>query len=80
MTTLHWSDSRLEIHKVVVGPFENNVFVLRCKDTGDAVLIDAANEHEQLLELCSALGVRAPITRIDLISVRFGIYIAATKA
>jgi glyoxylase-like metal-dependent hydrolase (beta-lactamase superfamily II) len=58
MTTLHWADSRLEIHKVVVGSFDNNVFVLRCRDTGDAVLIDAANEHEQLLELCSALGVR----------------------
>lgn len=58
MSTLHWSDSRLEIHKVVVGPFENNVFVLRCKETGDAVLIDAANEHEQLLELCRTLGVR----------------------
>lgn len=61
MSTLHWSDSRLEIHKVVVGPFENNVFVLRCKETGEAVLIDAANEHEQLLELCSALGVRRVI-------------------
>ena len=31
---------------------------MRCKHTGDAVLIDAANEHEQLLELCTALGVR----------------------
>ena len=58
MTTLHWSDSRLEIHKVVVGPYENNVFVVRCRETGDAVLIDAANEHEQLLELCTGLGVR----------------------
>jgi len=58
MTTLHWSDSRLEIHKLVVGPVDNNVFVLRCKDTGDAVLIDAANEHEQLLDLCRTLGVR----------------------
>ncbi len=58
MSTLHWSDSRLEIHKVVVGPYENNVFVLRCKETGDAALIDAANEHEQLLELCQKLGVR----------------------
>jgi glyoxylase-like metal-dependent hydrolase (beta-lactamase superfamily II) len=48
----------MEIHKVVVGPFENNVFVLRCKETGDAVLIDAANEHEQLLEMCQRLGVR----------------------
>lgn len=57
--TLHWSDARAEIHKVVVGPFDNNVFVLRCKRTGDAVLIDAANEHELLLELAQQLGVRS---------------------
>jgi len=58
MTTLHWADGRLEIHRVVVGPYANNVFVLRCRETGDAVLIDAANEHEQLLQLCQRLGVR----------------------
>jgi glyoxylase-like metal-dependent hydrolase (beta-lactamase superfamily II) len=56
--TLHWQDSQAEIHKVVVGPYENNVFVLRCRETGDAVLLDAANEHERLLELCQRLGVR----------------------
>jgi glyoxylase-like metal-dependent hydrolase (beta-lactamase superfamily II) len=43
---------------VVVGDFDNNVFVLRCTETGDAVLLDAANEHERLLDLCQALGVR----------------------
>ncbi|MCU1373920.1 MAG: hypothetical protein JWO68_1206 [Actinomycetia bacterium] len=58
MSTLHWSDERAEIHRVVVGPYENNVFVLRCTETGDAVLLDAANEHELLLELCRTLGVR----------------------
>ncbi|MFZ4719609.1 MAG: MBL fold metallo-hydrolase [Ilumatobacteraceae bacterium] len=58
MTTLHWADSRLEIHRVVVGSYDNNVFVLRCRATGEAVLIDAANEHELLLELCTGLGVR----------------------
>lgn len=57
-STLHLSDSGYEVHKVVVGPFDNNVFVLRCTQTGDAVLIDAANEHEQLLELARNLGVR----------------------
>jgi len=56
--TLLWSDSDCEIHRVVVGPVDNNVFVVRCTATGDAVLIDAANEHERLLELCSQLGVR----------------------
>jgi glyoxylase-like metal-dependent hydrolase (beta-lactamase superfamily II) len=55
--TLHWDDTQAEIHKVVVGPYENNVFVLRCKETGEAVLLDAANEHERLLELCRGLGV-----------------------
>ncbi len=53
----HFEDSRAEIHKVVVGPMDNNVFVLRCKETGDAVMIDAANEHEKLLELCRDLNV-----------------------
>jgi len=56
--TLYWSDSRAEIHRVVVGPMDNNVYVLRCKETGEAVLLDAANEHERLLELCRSLGVR----------------------
>lgn len=55
---MHFADSQSEIHKLVVGPVDNNVFVLRCKQTGDAVLIDAANEHDKLLELCRALGVR----------------------
>ncbi len=55
--TLHWSNADAEIHKVVVGPYENNVFVVRCRRSGDAVLIDAANEHEMLLDLCDALGV-----------------------
>ena len=55
--TLVWSATGAEIHKVVVGPVDNNVFVLRCTETGDAVLLDAANEHERLLDLCRALGV-----------------------
>jgi len=58
VTTLHWIDSAVEVHRVVVGAYDNNVFVVRCRDTGDAVLIDAANEHERLLELCRALGVK----------------------
>lgn len=56
--TLHYQDTNVEIHKVIVGPVANNVFVLRCRQTGDAVLLDAANEHELLLDLCRTLGVR----------------------
>jgi len=56
--TLHYEDSQAEIHKVVVGPMDNNVYVLRCKQTGDAVLLDAANEHDRLLDLAQRLNVR----------------------
>jgi glyoxylase-like metal-dependent hydrolase (beta-lactamase superfamily II) len=56
--TLIWDSTGVEIHQVVVGPVDNNVLVLRCTETGDAVLLDAANEHELLLELCQQLGVR----------------------
>lgn len=56
--TLHWQDEQAEIHKVVVGPMDNNVYVLRCKQTGDAVLLDAANEHDRLLDLSKALNVQ----------------------
>ena len=56
--TLHYEDGQAEIHKVVVGPMDNNVYVLRCKQTGDAVLLDAANEHDLLLDLAKRLNVR----------------------
>ena len=52
-----WSDATAEVHQIVVGPMDNNVYILRCRRTGDAMLIDAANEHEELLEICQQLGV-----------------------
>ena len=58
MSTLVWDATGVEVHQVVVGPMDNNVYVLRCTETGDAVLLDAANEHDRLLDLCRTLGVR----------------------
>ena len=52
-----WSDARAEVHQIVVGPMDNNVYILRCTRTGEAMLIDAANEHEALLPICRDLGV-----------------------
>ena len=55
---LHYQDTQVEITRLVVGPYDNNVFVVRCRQSGEAALFDAANEHEKLLELCRATGVR----------------------
>jgi glyoxylase-like metal-dependent hydrolase (beta-lactamase superfamily II) len=41
----------LVITKVAVGPYDNNAYLLRCRDTGEQVLIDAANEPETLIRL-----------------------------
>jgi glyoxylase-like metal-dependent hydrolase (beta-lactamase superfamily II) len=54
---LVWSNAAGEVHRFVVGPLENNVYVVRCRRTGVATLIDAANEHERLLEVARTLGV-----------------------
>jgi glyoxylase-like metal-dependent hydrolase (beta-lactamase superfamily II) len=54
---LVWSDARAEVHRFVVGPIANNVYVVRCKRTGEATLLDAANEHDRLLRVATRLGV-----------------------
>ena len=47
----------LVISKLAVGPYDNNAYLLRCRQTGASVLIDAAAEPERLLVLC---GEQAP--------------------
>ncbi len=54
---LVWSDATAEVHRFVVGPIENNVYVVRCRASGEATLIDAANEHDRLLRVATRLGV-----------------------
>ena len=58
----HYEDTTVRIDKLVVGPFENNVFIVRCKATGEAAIIDAANEHERLVPIARATGVRRVLT------------------
>lgn len=58
----HFENSLVLVHKLVVGPVDNNVYIVRCKQTGSAVLLDAANEHELLLEVAEETGVRRVLT------------------
>ena len=41
----------LTISKVSVGPMDNNAYLLVCAATGEALLIDAANEPDRLTDL-----------------------------
>ncbi len=42
---------RLSITKISVGPMDNNAYLLRCRATGDQMLLDAANDTDRLLDL-----------------------------
>jgi glyoxylase-like metal-dependent hydrolase (beta-lactamase superfamily II) len=52
----------LVISKVAVGPLENNAYLLRCRATGEQLLIDAASEPDTLLNLIGDDGVGAVVT------------------
>jgi glyoxylase-like metal-dependent hydrolase (beta-lactamase superfamily II) len=52
--------AHLIISKVSVGPMDNNAYVLRCRATGEELLIDAANEPDRILAVCG----EGPLTRV----------------
>lgn len=52
----------LTIRKVSVGMFDNNAYVLRCKATGEQLLIDAADEPATLLGLLDDGPLRTVVT------------------
>jgi glyoxylase-like metal-dependent hydrolase (beta-lactamase superfamily II) len=52
----------LVISKLSVAPMDNNVYLLRCRETGDQVLIDAANEPQRILDLIGHGGLSTVVT------------------
>ncbi|MBW1602884.1 MBL fold metallo-hydrolase [Streptomyces sp. JJ66] len=52
----------LMISKVSVGPMDNNAYLLRCRTTGEQLLIDAANDPETLLHLIGGDGITGVVT------------------
>jgi glyoxylase-like metal-dependent hydrolase (beta-lactamase superfamily II) len=52
----------LTIGKIEVGDFGNNAYLLRCTETGDGVLIDAAAEPDRLLEFIGDQPISAIVT------------------
>jgi glyoxylase-like metal-dependent hydrolase (beta-lactamase superfamily II) len=52
----------LTISKLAVGPMDNNSYLLRCRRTGEQVLIDAAAQPDRLLDLIGPDGVSQVVT------------------
>ena len=54
--------TRLVISKASVGSHDNNVFLLRCRETGEQLLVDAAADAPRLLELVGDAGLATIVT------------------
>lgn len=55
--------ARLEVTKLAVDPeMSNNVYLLRCRATGEQVLIDAAADAERILALVGDAGLTTVVT------------------
>ena len=52
----------LTVTKIAVGPMDNNAYLLRDSSTGQAILIDAANEAGRLIELIGDTSVGTIVT------------------
>ena len=52
----------LTVTKIAVGPMDNNAYLLRDASTGQAILIDAANEAGRLIELIGDTPVGTIVT------------------
>ena len=61
MTWIH-EDGTMRIAKLPVGEWDNNAYVVACADTGKAVIIDAANEADRILQHVAGLEVQAILT------------------
>ncbi|MGH3731074.1 MAG: MBL fold metallo-hydrolase [Micromonosporaceae bacterium] len=54
--------SELSITKTSVGPMDNNAYLLRCRRTGEQLLVDAANDADRLLKLVGDAGLATVVT------------------
>jgi glyoxylase-like metal-dependent hydrolase (beta-lactamase superfamily II) len=54
----------LSITKVSVGPMDNNAYLLVCRATNEALLVDAANEPDRLADLVGATATRPELQHL----------------
>lgn len=57
----HYEDGEKLVHKIVCGPFDNNVYVLVCRKSGRGILIDASAGPDALRRYISGVDLSAAV-------------------
>ncbi len=52
----------IDVTKLAVGPYDNDSYVVSCRRTGAAIIVDAAAEADRILGACSGLSVASILT------------------
>ncbi len=55
----HYEGADLIVRKIEVGAMENNVYLLECPETHDALLVDGCFEPDKIIEGCDGANVVA---------------------
>jgi glyoxylase-like metal-dependent hydrolase (beta-lactamase superfamily II) len=58
----HYEDSAIRIRKVEVGTFGNNAYIVACRETSDALIVDAAADATRLVAEVADFNPRAILT------------------
>ncbi len=58
----HFENDHVGIRKAEVGTFENNAYVIACKQTADSVIVDAASDADTVIELAMGTVPSAVLT------------------
>jgi glyoxylase-like metal-dependent hydrolase (beta-lactamase superfamily II) len=55
-------DDAFELTRLITEPLENNVFIVRCTQTHESVLVDAAGEPDRIVPLATQKNVKRVLT------------------
>lgn len=58
----HYQDAAIQIRKVEVGTFGNNAYIVACRETSDAIIVDAAADARRIAAEVADLNPLAIVT------------------
>lgn len=56
---IHYQDSDIVVYKTSCGPYDNNCYLLVCKQTGESAIVDAPEAPEPVIEQARETDVKA---------------------
>ena len=57
--TLHYDGRDIKVHKILMGNYGNNGYVVICPTTNESIIIDTPGEPEKLIALAQSTNVKA---------------------